>query len=94
MILEKFTRNKRPSKSYLYKLLHKDIANELKKNEKIGFIDFACGSAQLAIKFNFKSYTGIDTDKKKILINKDNFKNLGIPTHELIQNILLETSIK
>ena len=69
----KLTKNKRPSKSYFYKLLHTDIANELKKNEKIGFIDFACGNAQLAIKFNFKSYTGIDTDKKKILINKDNF---------------------
>ena len=73
MILEKYTKYKRPSKSYLYEILCEDINNELKKNKKINFIDFACGNAKLLNKFNFKSYTGVDLDKKKILINKDNF---------------------
>jgi 5-methylcytosine-specific restriction endonuclease McrBC GTP-binding regulatory subunit McrB len=65
MILEKYTKYKRPSKSCLYEILCEDINNELKKNKKINFIDFACGNAKLLKKFNFKSYTGVDLDKKK-----------------------------
>ncbi len=65
----------RPSKSYFYKTLYRDIFQKLEPNRNLQFIDFACGHGQLLHDFKFKKYIGIDIDKNEILSLKLKFPN-------------------
>lgn len=65
----------RPSKTFFYKMLYKDISSKLENNKKLNFIDFACGHGQLLHDFKFENYIGVDIDQKEIRELKLKFPN-------------------
>lgn len=56
-------------------MLYRDVTSNLRRDENLNFIDFACGHGQLLHDLKFQNYIGVDIDEIEISTLQRKFPN-------------------